>query len=631
MIRSSIRSVFIVNRDGLVGALIMVALAVALLTATGTWLQAGWTADAPGSGLALLSALASSFAGTTLIIVVFIIASTFSTALRHRRREFALLRAIGATATQVRSQITAEVLVVIAAGGPLGAVLGLLLAPLLTPLLVSSGVVPADFVLPFAPLAIVVTWALLLPTALVAGRLAARESAKLSPTAAVRQSDVEPAALSRGRLITAAVIAITGLTTALTPLFLPGILGAATGTSSVLLLTIAAALAGPAAIGWFASWSARTASGSQAAVTLAMMNARGFSRRNTAAILPLALILCLGVAQAGVGAASSETAAIQLENAVSADLVVAAGAGSAAEAEAIAALPGVEATAQMSAIPASVRVEDSDEEVPIFGALTWEPASIRTLTPADSGLLDPGVIAGTLDDLGAEGTIAVSRDAIVFSGKGIGDDIGLRLDGEADATARIVAIYENGLGIGDYLISAGASEAPDATVLVRTEAGSADEVQRALEDTGATVTDAHGVAESARTTTASEQSPSNTLLFALLAFIAVAALQTLATITSGRRAEFDLLHRTGTTRRQIVAMVTVESVFVFVAALVLGFAVALPALLGVGVGLTGNPFAAFDPIVFGSLAAVVIVLPSLTMFVAGWRTTAPRSGRIRVT
>lgn len=626
MMRSTFRSVFVVNRGNLVGAFVIVVLATALLTATGAWLQAGWAADASGSGPSLLSTLASSFAGITLIIAIFIVASTFSTALRHRRREFALLRSIGATATQVRREVTGEVLVVTLAAAPLGAVAGVLLAPLLTPLLMSNGIVPTGFVLPFSPLAILATLVVLLPTALLAGRLAARESARLSPTAAVRESNVEPAAISAGRRAAALVLAIAGLLVAGAPLFLPGLLGAAAGAGSVLLLIIAAALAGPLVIGWLAARAARAATGSQAAVVLATVNARGFSRRNTAVILPLALLLCLGAVQSGAGIASAKATGVQLEKALSADLVVFPGEREPrSDARTVAELPGVTAVAQTSVVQASVRVEDSDaDDLFALDALLWERSAIRTIAPAGSGLLDPGVVAGSLDDLEAAGTIAVSRDALLLTGKRLGDSIRLRLDGEEDSTARIVAIYENSIGVGDYLLApgTGTTESNRTAVLVRTEPGAESEVRSRLEADGAAVTDAHGFAEAARTAGEAGQGLSNTLLLALLAFIAIAALQTLAIITSGRRAEFDLLRRTGATRSQIAAMITVESVFVVMASLALGILIALPALLGIGVGLVGDPSAAFDPIVFIGLAAVVVILPIVTMVSVMWRSTA---------
>ncbi|WP_300265665.1 ABC transporter permease [Microbacterium sp.] len=627
MMGAAIRSALLVNRASLVGAFVVVSIATALLTATGAWLQAGWTAAELASS-SMLSALASSFAGTTLIIAVFIVASTVSTALRGRRREFALLRAVGATVAQVRQQISAEVLVVVLAAAPVGAVAGSVLAPSLTPLLAANGIVPADFALPFSPLSIIVTVAVLIPTALIAGRLAARESARLSPTAAVQQSSHEPATISRGRRIAAAATAAAGLIVAVTPLFTEGILGAASGASSVFLMIVATALAGPILVSAVSTRAATaTASNSSSALVLAAANARGFSRRYAAVIVPLALLLSLGAVQSGVGVASAAATGAQLEQALGADLVVVGDGGMAPDAEAIAERSGVVAVAQTSTVAASVRVDEPDEDVPFLTEIGWEPTAIRTVTPVDSALFDPGVTAGSLDALQDEGTIAVSSDAIVFTGKGIGDSVDVRLGGGDETAARIVAIYDNALGVGNYLMAHDPDHvtASSTVVLVQTASDSADAVRAALESDGVVVLSLTEYVDAAQAGSGDQQQLSNILLFALLAFIAVAALQALATSISERRAEFELLRRSGATRAQLTAMIAVEAVFVGAGALTLGVLAALPALVGFGIGMLGNPFAAFDPLLLGALAVVVSVLPVVTMVVVGRRSMARRS------
>ncbi len=56
------------------------------------------------------------------MVVVLVVAATVSLALRGRRRELALLRAVGATRAQARALIGAEVLLVGMVAAPLGAV-----------------------------------------------------------------------------------------------------------------------------------------------------------------------------------------------------------------------------------------------------------------------------------------------------------------------------------------------------------------------------------------------------------------------------------------------------------------------------------------------------------------------------
>ena len=156
--RSSARA----HRASLTGSAIIVALASALLTATGVLLESGLrtglASDTVGGSAMLLAMVASSFAGTTILIVVFMLSSTIAGALRQRRRELALLRAIGATGRQVRSLVTRKVLMVLAVAAPLGAVPGLVGSRLLTPTLESSGIVPAGYELTLSPIPVVATY-----------------------------------------------------------------------------------------------------------------------------------------------------------------------------------------------------------------------------------------------------------------------------------------------------------------------------------------------------------------------------------------------------------------------------------------------------------------------------------------
>ncbi|WP_247601045.1 ABC transporter permease [Cellulomonas hominis] len=192
---SSAVSAVRVHRASLAGSALVVVLAAALLTATGAWVEAGARLSgsagaASDPAASMLLAVASSFAGTAVLIALLVVASTFAGALRPRSREFALLRAVGATTAQVRSSITAEVLLVFLVAAPLGTVPGLLLAPRLTGVLQAGGVVPEGFAMTLSPWPVVATLVLLVPTALVAARVAARESARLSPATALQRAAV---------------------------------------------------------------------------------------------------------------------------------------------------------------------------------------------------------------------------------------------------------------------------------------------------------------------------------------------------------------------------------------------------------------------------------------------------------
>lgn len=622
---SSALSAVRVHRASLAGSALVVVLAAALLTATGAWVEAGARLSASPAAqadpsAALLLAVASSFAGTAVLIALLVVASTFAGALRPRSREFALLRAVGATTAQVRSSITAEVLLVFAVAAPLGTVPGLLLAPRLTGVLRAGGVVPDGFTMTLSPWPVLATLALLVPTALLAARVAARESARLSPATALQRSAVERSGLSRGRRLTALVLAGAGIVVAGVPFVLPGVMGSAAATTSAFLLVTAAALAGPLLVGWAARRG--LALGRRGAVgTLALANARGFSRRLTGAIVPLALLLALGTVQSGVNVGVVEAAERQVREGVTADLVAVPDAPDSPDAPPaartaadVAALPGVAAAGATTLVPAQVMVDEPDEDLPFLDALGWEPTTLRTV-PAEDGLLDPDVRAGDLAGLADDGTIALSREAAV-GGARLGEQVLVRIGGQ-ERQLTVVALYDRGLGLGDYLVgervaadaAAAGVEPAGAAVLVRLTAPDAAPAVRAeLGAAGLEVTDAPGYAARVRDAAAGEQGLSTWLLLALLAFVAVAAANTLVLLVRSRAPELALLRRTGATRRQLLAMVTVESGLTTLTALAVGVACVLPALVGVGQGLLGSPLPVLDVGVLAGLAAAVVVI-----------------------
>lgn len=620
------------HRGSYVGAGLVLAVAAAVVAVTGVLLVAGAQAQASGDVLAggMLIALASSFSGTALIVVIMVVASTVSLALRGRRREFALLRAVGTTPRQVRELVTREVAMVALVAAPPGAVLGMLGTRLLDPLLVRAGMAEPEYHSPLSAVAVVGAVALVLVTAVPVGRLAAREAARIAPTAALRESAVEPRALSRGRVISAEVLAVLGLASAFSPLFLPGLMGSAIAAVSAFCLVGAGALAGPTIVGWVFDRLARLPAGPS--TTLAIQNVRGFSRRLTTVVVPLALVVAVATVQATVDRTVRTAAAEQLRAALSADLVATPGGGSPTSAPgasdptagiapdtvvAAATIPGVASVLPLATIAAQVRT-DNDPEQPFGQALAWEAAGLRVL-PAEPAepLLDPDVTQGSLADLSTPDTIAISTDAAFEIGRGLGDTIDIRL-GTDSIEAKVVAIYSRGLGVGDYVTGPATPAAHDVpvppdTLLIGLDPGaSARSVRTSLTDLGMEPTSVPAYITAATSTAGGSQALSNALLLLLLGVVAVGAASALALTTASRGDEFTLLHRTGTTRRQLLAMTGVESLITGLTAWALGTIAVIPAVIGITAGLLPGHAPLVDLPTYALVSAGVLALAATT-------------------
>ncbi|MGZ4452403.1 MAG: FtsX-like permease family protein, partial [Nocardioides sp.] len=411
------------HRGSLTGTFLVLALAGALLSITGVLFES----SARGGGArgatdaAALSAVAGSFGGTASVVVVLVVASTVALALKQRRRELALLRAIGATKRQIRRLIGTELVLVAAVAAPLGAVPALFAARRLTPLLIDGGVVSPGFQLALSPLPVLGAVVVLVPVALLAAALATRETLRTSPTEAVRESAVEPRGVGRGRRLTAAGLAISGLATAGTPLLVPGTVGSASAATSAFLLVGAAAVAGPLLIGWCLDRATVLERARSAPGRLAIANTRGFSRRLTTAIVPLALALTAGTVQSTTDQAVVKAARAQLAAGLRADVIVTApgpdgrSALTARQFAEVTQVPGVAAAVPVSRVSAQFDVDG------------WEPTAVSVVPAANAGsVYDLGVVDGSLADLARPDTVAASTDALFASGIHVGDRVRMR-------------------------------------------------------------------------------------------------------------------------------------------------------------------------------------------------------------
>ena len=84
------------------------------------------------SALSFVTYFLWAFAGIALLVSTFIISNTFSMLVAQRNREYALLRALGASATQITRSVVAESVVVGLVGSLLGVLAGVGLVRLIT-------------------------------------------------------------------------------------------------------------------------------------------------------------------------------------------------------------------------------------------------------------------------------------------------------------------------------------------------------------------------------------------------------------------------------------------------------------------------------------------------------------------
>ena len=559
----------------------------------------------------MLLLLSSSLAGVAVMTAVFVSAGTLSLSILSRRREFAMLRAIGAGAGQTLGLVVREVLLVAAAGAVLGTVPGFWLAGFLGGQFAGAGVIPESFHLAYSPLPALAAALTSIGAAVSAALISARSTVRMAPVTALRESVTETPRLGRGRRLTGLALLGFGLVTALLPAALPGSGGLAAGASSVLLLVIGAAMLGP----WLVTGALRLASpllrrSPSAPLVLADANAAAFPRRFATAIVPLALAVALGSVQFFLPTTVEAEASKQARNGVVADYLVSAPGGMAPELTGqVAALPGVETAAPVarSTVLAATRFLGMDDGV--------QPVAVQGLSPRGAeGTLDLSVREGSLDRLADPGTVAVSTDFARETGLSPGDDFAFRYGDGTEASAAVVATYDRGLGFGDLamdnetLRQHTTTGLNDYLLVTATPEADTSGLEASLQARGLTVLDRDALSAAGAEERGADAWVSIIAMLILLGYLAVSVGNTLVMATARRRPELMLLRTLGASNGQLRRMMAAESLLIAVTAVVVGTVLSLPPLAGIAFSISGLPLPAINPLAYAALAGGTALL-----------------------
>ncbi|MFC9328518.1 FtsX-like permease family protein [Kitasatospora sp. NPDC057015] len=580
--------------------------------------------EQPGlvTGREVLTALGGSFGGVAAMTAVFVVMGTVSLAVGQRAREFALLRAVGATPRQIRRTIATEAVLVAPVAGALGILPGLALAHWWFDQLVTRGVVPADVRLDVGVLPMAVAVGVSLLAALTAGHLAARRPSKLRPGQALGEAAVEPA---RPRLVRTGL----GVLAAVGGVVLAALAAGRSGTDAanlalgvVMCLLTAVALLGPpvARLAATVLGLPLRAGGAGPAGSLAADNTRANARRLASAITPIAMVTAFCGTLLFLQSTITHVSAEQIRTGIVADQVIGStGPGlPAGRAEQAARVPGVAASVGVLRSAVLYRAGDQLATATAVG-VSGDPARLPRV-------LDLGVGEGSLAALGQSAdTVAVDATLAAELGVRVGEGVPLLLGDGTPVRPTLVATYERGLGLGRLMLpraalAAHVTTALDSQVLV-SDAPGADRaaVAARLAEAGGpatTVTDAAGYgAQADRDLEISAWA--NTVMAGVLGgFAAVAAANTLVMTVLDRRREVGLLRLAGTTRRQVRAMMRWEALLVAAAGLLVGGAIAWVTLVPITRGITGAapyvPLGTALPLAAGAvlLSVVATALPA---------------------
>lgn len=189
----------------------------------------------------------------------------------------------------------------------------------------------------------------------------------------------------------------------------------------------------------------------------------------------------------------------------------------------------------------------------------------------------------------------------------------LHLGDGTPATLTVAAVYSRGLGFGDLtlpheLLARHMDNPLAATVLVAGDSGR-DELAAALKRFPGVSVLAPATADRLQADRQQENAAVNHLAMGLvLAFTAIAVVNTLAMSVSERIREFAMLRLVGATRRQVLRMLRIEALSVLLIAAALGSGIALAVLTAFSIGMTGSAAPAVLPLVFATVVGAAALL-----------------------
>lgn len=516
----------------------------------------------------LAFAAIATIAGTTIIV------NTFSIAIAQRRRELALLRAVGATRREVLGSILGEATIVAVVATAAGLGLGLLGASTLRSVMDLAGLSFLDGPLVVTPVSLAIATGVGLLVTVGSAVVPARAAAGAAPVEALRAASTEPAAVSLGRSV-GGLLAVAAGGAAL-------VAGVASSSAALLaggaLLVPGLLLAGPALVTGVAA-VARPLLAPLAGVEGAM--AATNLARNPRRASATALGLTLGVAMVGfftvMAGSLNAGVARSIDRSLQADVVVTSVSTEVATIEPglidrVATIDGVTSAAALTTAEAAVGGADGVTGSAVVGGIGDD---LETL-------FDFGVATGSLDDL-ADGGVAV------WTGVGepvpaLGETIELTFEDRV-VSLPVVATFDDGLPgfdapthlVADTTIEEAQSGLLDTTLFVDvTDDATMQAVRAAVADTpGALFETRDGYVASA----GSEIDAIRNLAYALLSLTAVIAVLGVANTTalsiSERGRELGMLRAIGATRRGVRRVVAYEVAVLSAIGTVVGLAVAV--------------------------------------------------------
>jgi putative ABC transport system permease protein len=574
--------------------------------------------DAVHKALGFISTALLVFAFVALIVGMFIIYNTFSIVVAQRMREMALLRAIGASKRQVLGSVIGESVVVGVLASALGVVAGVGLSIGLKAVMNAVGFqIPGSGVV-LRPIAIIAGLLVGTIVTIVSAVVPARQAARVPPIAAMRDVALERPINALRRIGVGGSIVVLGIVALFLGLF--GDSGISFVGIGALLTLVGVFVLSPlfarqlALVLGVPLTKLRGIVGSLARENAAR-NPRRTATTGAAVMIAVSLVGFITIFAASANASIGSAIDQQLKT----DYIVTLKGNGGGPGSGLSPLLAKEIRA-LPQIQASTPIRFG------FGEIGKTQTFLLATDPTEiAPLYDFGGVSGSISDLTAPNTIAVSQRRADSKHLKLGDLLPMRFVQTGVVPLRVAFIYKhNGLA-GDYVLSLTTFEKNfppqfqlDAQIFAKLKPGvSAQQGRDAIAPLVAPYPNAE-LKDNAQYKADQKKQVNQVLvlvyvllfLAVIIAFIGIVNTMTLSIYE--RTKEIGLLRAVGGSRRQVRSMVRWEAAIIALFGTVLGIAMAVFFGWAVVRSLHDQGFTKFSPAP-GSLVVIVIITAVATL------------------
>jgi putative ABC transport system permease protein len=529
--------------------------------------------DAIQEGLGFFSTFLLVFAGIALFVGAFLIFNTFSITVAQRTREFALLRALGASGGQVMTSVVVEALIVGIVAAVVGLGAGVLIAMGLNAMLEAFGIDLPQAALQLHARTVIVSLIVGIVTTVVSAVIPARRAARISPMEALRESAPVFYRSSTRRVILGVLLSIVGVGILFIGLFAEvsqelTYLGVGAAIIFLGAATLAPIFARPIASGAGSILHKVFAMPGRLAQQNATRNPKRTAATAAALMIGLALVGFIGILADSAKTSTNET----LDRTMKADILI--------QSESFASpvispklAEELRKKTELEAV-APFRFGQFKHERRNFFVVASDPLALQQTA-------DIGVTSGDLTDLQTGGIFIYAPTAQSLD-VDVGDTYVMQFAATGPQREEVVGLFDDKALVGsDYLVSIDTynenfSDRVDSQVLIKaSDAVPYKEARASVEE----VTDKYPNVKvenqaEAKETFAGQINQLLGLVTALLALALIIALlgitNTLALSVYERTRELGLLRAVGMSRRQAKSMIRWEAVIIVIVGGVLG-------------------------------------------------------------